>query len=51
MMIELDWSNDVRNTDVDEYLFAPNDREKGRRTAFLRGWSRFVNNQGTTRLD
>jgi hypothetical protein len=49
-LIEIDWEKDVRNAEADQYLFGPSSREKGRRTAFLRGWSDFVNNPRDTHL-
>ncbi len=50
-MIEVNWKKDVRSAEADQYLFGPGSREKGRRTAFLRGWSDFVNNPRGTYLN
>ena len=48
-MIEVDWKNDGRNTDVNKYLVVP-DSNEGRRKAFLGGWTRFLNQGGSDHL-
>lgn len=49
-MIDIDWTNDERNTDPSKYSIKP-DSNEGRRKAFLGGWTRFISNAGSTTLD
>jgi len=46
-MIDINWSNDERNTDVNKYLVSPDSDNESRRNAFLGGWTRYLN-QGTS---
>ena len=38
-MIEIDWNNDERSTDVNKYLVDPHSDNESRRKAFLGGWN------------
>jgi hypothetical protein len=46
-MIDINWSNDERNTDVNKYLVDPDSDDESRRKAFLGGWTRDLN-QGSS---
>lgn len=50
-MIEIDWNNDERSTDVSKYLVDPDSDNESRRKAFLGGWNRFLNNESSGNLD
>ncbi len=50
-MIEINWSNDERSTDVNKYLVDPYSDNESRRKAFLGGWNRFLNNESSGSLD
>jgi hypothetical protein len=49
--MEIDWSNDERNTNASKYLVDPTSDNQSRRKAFLGGWTRYLNNESSHSLD
>jgi hypothetical protein len=50
-MIDINWNNDERNTDVNKYLVDPDSDNESRRKAFLGGWTRYLNQRSSSNLD
>jgi short-subunit dehydrogenase len=50
-MIDINWSNDERNTDVNKYLVDPDNDNESRRKAFLGGWTRHLNQESSSNLN
>jgi hypothetical protein len=50
-MIDINWSNDERNTDVNKYLVDPESDNESRRKAFLGGWTRHLNQASSDNLN
>ena len=50
-MIDINWSNDERNTDVNKYLVDPDSDDESRRKAFLGGWTRDLNQGSSSSLN
>lgn len=50
-MINLNWSNDERSVDPQDYLVDPVSNKKSRWRAFNGGWTRYINHEGGKRHD
>lgn len=50
-MIKLDWNNDQRSPEVNNYLVDPNSDKESRRRAFMGGWTRYLNHGDGDSLD
>ena len=50
-MIDLDWGNDERSEDPQDYLVNPNSDNRSRLKAFLGGWIKGANSDSHNTLD
>ena len=50
-MIDIDWSNDGRSTDPEDYLVNPKSDNRSRLKAFLGGWTKGAKKDSNNSLD